>query len=69
MYLFVCLNHFYCEKKKKKQWVRCFFIVVLRTKSSAISSYISFGSQVNLYEEQLFIPSNVRIIKLTAVNS
>ena len=44
-------------------------VVVVVAKKSAISSYSSFGSQVNLYDEHLFIPSHVRTMKLAAVSS
>ena len=35
------------------------FVVVIK---SVISSYNLFGSQANLYDEQLFIPPHVRIV-------
>ena len=41
------LNHFYCENNKGSVFFFFFFL--------AISSYSSFGSQVNLYDGQLII--------------
>ena len=71
MNLFVCLNHFYCENNKGSLFFRCNENEGHRlcSNKSAISSYSTFGSQVNLYDGQLFIPSHVRIMKLTAVSS
>ena len=54
--------------------VRCFFRcneneVIVVVAKTAISSDSSFGSQVNLYYEHLFIPSHVRTMKLAAISS
>ena len=76
MYLFVCLNHFYSENNKGSLFFFFFFFlfcnenkVIIVVAINRQSSYSSFGSKVNLYDGQLFIPSYVRIMKLTAVSS
>ena len=67
MYLFVCLNHFYCENYKGSLFFSLYWerSHCRGSNKSAISSYSSFGSRVNLYDGQLFIPSHVRIMNET----
>ena len=65
--VFICVSNFHFENNKGSLFFRCNgneVIVIV-----AISSYSSFGSQVNLYDGQLFILSHVRIMKVTAVSS
>ena len=71
MYLFLCPNHFYCDNNKDSLFFRCNEneVIVAVAINRQYLHTVHFGSQVNLCDGQLFIPSRVRIITLTPVSS